>query len=114
MTSHSEHQIQCQLVSWFRREFAPVRIFAIPNGGHRHKVVAAKLKAEGVTSGVPDLYIPDWHLWVEMKTEKGRLSEAQRDWMDYLMRCGDGHIVGYGLEDAKRKIECFCSELKKS
>ena len=37
--------------------------FAIPNGGHRHPAVAAKLKAEGATPGVPDLFIPQWRTW---------------------------------------------------
>lgn len=31
--------------------------FAVPNGGWRNPVVAAKLKAEGVRSGVSDLII---------------------------------------------------------
>ncbi len=31
----------------------------IPNGGHRHKAVAAKLKAQGVKPGVPDNFIFD-------------------------------------------------------
>jgi hypothetical protein len=33
--------------------------FAIPNGGQRHKAVAAKLKAEGVSPGYPDIAL-DW------------------------------------------------------
>jgi hypothetical protein len=37
---------------------------------------------EGVSPGVPDLFIPDWLLWVEMKREKGgRVSPEQKDWI---------------------------------
>ena len=33
-------------------------LFAVPNGGHRHRAVAARLKDEGVKAGVPDLFLP--------------------------------------------------------
>ena len=34
-------------------------IFAVPNGGHRAKSVAGKMKAEGAKAGVPDLSAAD-------------------------------------------------------
>ena len=33
-------------------------LHAIPNGGKRDKVTAAKLKAEGVKAGIPDIFLP--------------------------------------------------------
>ncbi|WP_367238950.1 VRR-NUC domain-containing protein [Pseudomonas fulva] len=33
-------------------------IYHVPNGGHRVKAVAAKLKAQGVKAGIPDLVLP--------------------------------------------------------
>ncbi|MBC3486703.1 VRR-NUC domain-containing protein [Pseudomonas sp. SWRI50] len=33
-------------------------IYHVPNGGHRIKAVAAKLKGQGVKAGVPDLVLP--------------------------------------------------------
>ena len=33
-------------------------IYHVPNGGHRHKLVASKLKEQGVKAGVPDLVLP--------------------------------------------------------
>ena len=33
-------------------------MFRIPNGGSRHPAEAARLKAQGVKAGVPDLCIP--------------------------------------------------------
>ena len=52
-----EHQEQKTLIKWCEYKGHPYNlIFAIPNGGQRHKAVAAKLKAEGVKSGVPDLF----------------------------------------------------------
>jgi len=102
----SEHLEQVRLVSWFRKTWPDVRIFAIPNGGGRSMAQGASLKAEGVTAGVPDLFVPAWSLWVEMKrTTGGTVSPAQRDWIAYLEGIGHSVIIGRGFDDAKRQIE---------
>jgi hypothetical protein len=89
----TEHQEQVTLFRWValvRSSHPELELLhAIPNGGHRHKAVAARLKAEGVKRGVPDLCLPvarnDWHgLYIEMKTSKGRLSEHQKYWAEVL------------------------------
>jgi hypothetical protein len=101
----SEHLQQVRLVSWFRRQYPDIRIFAIPNGGGRSASQGASLKAEGVTPGVPDLFVPAWSMWVEMKREAGGVvSPVQRDWIAYLEGIGHRVIVGKGFEDAKRQI----------
>jgi len=106
LTVPSEHLEQVRLVSWFRRQWPDVRIFAIPNGGGRSMAQGASFKAEGVSSGVPDLFVPAWSLWVEMKrTTGGTVSPAQRDWIAYLQGIGHQVIIGRGFEDAKRQIE---------
>ena len=101
----TEHEEQRELVRWFRQTYSGVRIFAIPNGGARSKATAGRLKAEGVASGVPDLFIPEWKLWIEMKRAKGgSLSPEQKDWIKYLESVGFCCIVGKGAQDAKRQI----------
>ena len=102
----SEHLEQVRLVSWFRKTYPQYRIFAIPNGGGRSMAQGASLKAEGVTPGVPDLFIPAWSLWVEMKRSTGGVvSPVQRDWIAYLEGIGHRVIIGRGFEDAKSQIE---------
>jgi hypothetical protein len=102
----TEHEEQRELVKWFRQSFDGVRIFAIPNGGARSITTAAKLKVEGVSAGVPDLYVPEWKLWIEMKRVKGGVvDKAQKDWHDYLTAIGDVVIVCRGADEAKRMIE---------
>ena len=106
----SEHFEQREVVRWFRQTWPGVRIHAIPNGGARSKATAGRLKAEGVASGVPDLFVPAWGLWVEMKrTKGGSLSAEQKDWITYLESVGFCCIVGKGAEDAKRQISAFSS-----
>ena len=105
-TQPSEHLEQVRLVSWFRRTYPDIRIFAVPNGGHRGASQGVALKAEGVSAGVPDLFVPAWLLWVEMKRETGgTVSPAQKDWIAYLDGIGHQVIIGRGFEDAKRQIE---------
>lgn len=101
----SEDHEQMLFVQWFRRTYPGVRIFAIPNGGHRHPAVAAKLKVTGATRGVPDLFVPEWRLWIEMKRAKGGvLSAEQKDWINYLKSIDYDCIVGKGFDDAKAQI----------
>lgn len=103
MSTESEEQIG--FVNWFEARFRGVRIFHIPNGGHRAMSVARKMKAEGVRPGVPDLHVPAWRLWIEMKrTKGGRLSSEQKDWIEYLEGLGHTVIVGSGATDASRKV----------
>lgn len=78
----SEHDIQKAFVSELSL-YPAIRqyLFAIANGGSRHMLEAVRLKATGVTPGIPDLFlsIPNKKhgLYLECKSEKGRLSEEQ-------------------------------------
>lgn len=113
----SEHAEQVSLVQWFDKEFPKLRgrLFAIPNGGHRHPAEAARLKLEGVRAGVPDLFLPvpaggKHGLFIEMKREKGgRLSPEQKDWLAHLNEQGYRAEVCKGFEAAKAVIQDYFS-----
>jgi hypothetical protein len=50
---------------------------------------------------VPDLFVPEWGLWIEMKRAKGgKVSKDQKEWLEYLDYCGYTVIVGLGKTDA--------------
>jgi len=101
----SEHLEQARVVSWFRQTYADTLIFAIPNGGLRSKSQALKLKVEGVVPGIPDLFIPAWRVWVEMKKEKGGVvSKEQQNMIKYLQSVNYCVIVCLGAEDAKTQL----------
>ena len=102
---HSEHSEQVGFVNWFRAKYPHTLIFAIPNGEKRSISVATRLKAEGVTRGIPDLYIPSCNLWVEMKRATGgRLSPDQKKVIEYLRSVGHTVIVGKGASDASKQV----------
>lgn len=100
----SEHLEQVSAVNWFEAAYPGVLIFAIPNGGERNPMVAEKMRREGVRRGIPDLMIPAWRMFVEMKSPKGRLSDYQIERIDYLISAGYQCLVCYGFEDFKSQI----------
>lgn len=109
-----EHDAQCILFNWANLkalQSPELRLlFAIPNGGHRHDGTARKLKAEGVKSGVPDVFLPvsrgGYHgLWIEMKIGKNKPTANQVDWMDSLEDQGYKCVVCYGSDEATNAIE---------
>ena len=103
--SVSEHLEQARVVMWFRRTYPDTLIFAIPNGGLRSKSQAMSLKVEGVVPGIPDLFIPAWRVWVEMKKAKGgKLSQEQQLMIKYLQSVNYCVIVGHGAEDAINQL----------
>jgi hypothetical protein len=101
----TEHIEQVNFVRWFRLQYPGVVIFAIPNGGQRHKATAAKLKAEGVVAGVPDIFIPAWAIWIEMKKPGGKVTDSQATMKQYLEGCGYTVYVCYGFDDARKVIQ---------
>lgn len=99
----SEHDIQVACINWFRLSYPKYLIYAIPNGGARNIVTASKLKAEGVTSGVPDLHIPiarkGYHgLYIEMKASKNKPTDNQITVMDKLRKEGYKCDVCWNLD----------------
>lgn len=110
----SEHLEQREFVKWFRQTYTGVRIAAIPNGGARSPSTAARLKAEGVSAGVPDLFIPAWGLWIEMKRAKGgKVSPDQKSWHDYLEDVGYCVIVSRGCADAIQQVTDWRQHIEK-
>lgn len=112
----SEHAEQAALFRW--AEFARVRwpelalLHAIPNGGHRNKVAAGRLKAEGVKPGVPDTCLPvarcGFHgLYVELKAKGGTASSHQRAWIVALRAQGYRAEVCVGWRAAREVIEQY-------
>ena len=113
----SEHLIQKTYFEWLKKKNPKVYslAFAIPNGGQRHVVVASKLKAEGVKAGVPDIFIAvprkGFHgLFMEAKTEKGKPTKSQLEWMDRL--AGQGYMVALckGLDALIDTTESYFEE----
>ena len=114
---NDEHLAQSLLIKWFRLQYPLMAkcLFAIPNGGARHIGTAIKLKSEGVTAGVSDLFlmIPSGQkhgLFLEMKTEMGKLQQNQIEFLNLAESMGYGAEVAYGFEDGVEKIKNYLQE----
>lgn len=86
--------------------------YAIPNGGFRLDREAVSLKRQGVAAGVPDICVPvargKFHgLYVEIKSEHGKLSERQIEWCDLLRQLDYHVLVGYGLDECIGQTERY-------
>ena len=115
---NNEHLAQTLLVKWFRLQYPLMAkcLWAIPNGGARHIGTAIKLKQEGVTAGVSDLFlmIPanGLHgLFIEMKAQEGaKIQQNQIDFLNLAESMGYGAEVAYGFEDGVEKIKKYLHE----
>lgn len=87
----------------------------IANGGSRNYIEAARLKAQGVKPGVPDLCLPvprgDYHgLYIELKRrEHGVLSAEQKVWIERLRGQGYRVEVCKGFQEAADVLESYLS-----
>ena len=106
----SEYDEQVVVVQYC--DLKHIACFAIPNGGSRNKVEAARMQASGVKAGVPDLCIPvpsgQYHsLYIEMKYGKNKTSPAQDAWIERLRKLGHKVCVCYGAGEAIDEIEKY-------
>ena len=110
----SEHAQQVALFAWAayaQAEYPELELlFAIPNGGHRHKATAGRLRAEGVKRGVPDVCLPIPRgnyagLWIEMKYGRNKPTADQERWIEALRAAGHRVEVCYEWTEARDVIE---------
>ena len=99
----SEHDETVAVVEYCDLKGYPV--FHIPNEAKRSPATAARLKAEGMRPGVPDLCIPvargRYHsLYIEMKADGGKPTEEQAAWISSLRAEGMCAYVCYGAANA--------------
>jgi hypothetical protein len=77
----------------------------IPNEGKRSRSTGARMKAEGLKPGFPDICLPvpvgKYHgLYIEMKAGKNTTTQNQDDWLEALSGQGYFTAVCWGWEQA--------------
>jgi hypothetical protein len=93
------------------QELTREHLFAIPNGGSRNIIEAARMKRQGVRKGVSDYFLPCPFnsdsggyipgLWIEMKKKKhGVTSPEQKEWLNKMLKFGYVAEVAHGSEEA--------------
>lgn len=116
----TEVQHQANVIKWsqqphIRSKYPELKmLFHIPNGGTRDAIEGRHLKQAGVKPGVPDLFLAapsgQYHgLFIEMKTETGRATEAQKYWIEHLNSTGYFAEICHGWQAAVRVLEWYLS-----
>lgn len=113
----SEDTEQINIISWAgwqRNVYPELRLLHhCPNGGSRNKAEAVKMKQMGTMAGVPDLHLPVPKgvysgLYIELKYDKGRVEESQREFMKMAASYGNYCVVCYGAEEAIGILKEYC------
>lgn len=93
-------------------------LFAVPNGGARGRIEAARLKGLGVRSGVSDLFFsfpspgapPKHGLYIEMKAPKphgARVTANQHAFQERMLFAGYAAVICFGWDAARRAISMY-------
>jgi len=104
-----ESDIQIDVVNWLKSKQSDyrMRFFSIPNEGQRKVWFLNKLVRMGLKSGVPDLVIefPQGRMvYLEIKTQKGKLSETQQNWLKVSNVFKTPHYIIKGSLDANLSV----------
>lgn len=84
-----------------------------PNEGKRSVSTGARMKREGLISGVPDIHLPvakgKYHsLYIELKRVKNsKISKEQEEFIRLLNMYDNFAIICYGWEQAIKVIEWY-------
>ena len=119
----SEHTEQAAFIQWceMQKNVYPelAWVYAVPNGGQRHKAVAGKMKAEGQKPGVPDLCLPIpkakpdggiyCGLYQETKVKPNKPTPEQNKWLEFLACQSYAVAVCYGFDDLKAVMLWYLS-----
>lgn len=81
MINHEEERMQARCFQGFWNKYPLLRrcLFSVPNGGTRNALEVSRMKAGGLVPGIPDMiFVYSGRAYgIEMKTEKGVLSDEQ-------------------------------------
>lgn len=118
---HLESAHQAQVMEWSRWAYKTGKypmlnmLHCSLNGVKLSATQARIAKAQGMLSGVPDLFLPlpkNGHhgLYIEMKSEKGRLTENQQWFLSNAESLGYKAAVCYSAKEAIDAIEAYYSD----
>jgi hypothetical protein len=117
----SEHDEQKAVIDWCD-DYAQLRwrksvngkfpIFAVPNAAKRGPRLSAFLIAEGLRSGVPDLFVAVARgkfngLFIEMKFGKNTTSDTQKEWIEFLSSENYKTCVCWSAAEAINEITVY-------
>ena len=121
---HIESAHQAQVIEWSRwayktGKYPMLNMLHCSLNGVKLSGTQAKIaKGQGMLSGVPDLFLPvpknGYHgLFIEMKSEKGRVTENQNWFLTNAESLGYKIAVCYSAKEAIAAIQAYYAEHQK-
>jgi hypothetical protein len=114
MTEAQFHRTVADYLDWCL--LPPAWYTTFPAGWFKGKVTGGILRGAGLKAGMPDILI--WYngftIGMELKTPRGRLSEAQRSTRKRLEQAGVKYIVCRDLQDVVNNLEMLQIPLRRS
>lgn len=129
---HEESLSQIALIAWFKLRYPTLEglLVGYPAGVYLGIKQRVRMKAMGLTPGFPDLmllvprYFEIYHpgstpkverhykpgLFIEMKSEKGKVSKVQKEYHKKLADQGYTIVIPYSFEEAKDEIKKYLEE----
>ena len=108
----NETDLQTHVVNYIRMQYPKAR-FCASLGGIRTSISQArKAKKTGYWAGFPDLQITEpnrlYHgLFIEIKTQTGRATKSQKEWIKALNDRGYKAVICKGFEECKNEIDKY-------
>lgn len=116
---HTEENLQIACIKWFDYQFPSYRplMHHSPNGGKRNAREAARFKAMGTRAGFPDLIlmIPNlqyFMLWIEMKSDKGRQSEHQKEYQILAEKNEIKYVICRSFEEFRETVTDYIQHIE--
>ena len=109
-----EQQLQESFVKYIQLKYKGIRYCSSLGGIRTTMKQAIKAKNGGYVKGMPDMQIMDarggFHgLFIELKTDKGRETKHQMEWINDLIRSGYYAEICKGIDQA---MDCLDSYMK--
>ena len=84
-------------------------LYHIPNEGKRSARQGARMRAEGLRAGVPDICLPVPRggysaLYIELKAGRNKPTPDQLAWLDALDKAGNKTAVCWGWQSASKAV----------
>lgn len=111
---HEEENLHIACVQWFSWQYPKLHrlLHHSPNGGLRNIREAARFKRMGTQPGFPDLillYPSGGHasLCIELKSDKGRQTDSQKEWQELVERHGSRYIVCRSFDEFRDHVNGY-------
>jgi len=109
-----EHMLQKACAKFLNHALPEDCFYTAIDHATRSAVEGAEKKSRGVKRGIPDLMFK-FHrrtVWIELKTEKGVVSDTQEDVRAALTRQGDDWHVARSIDDVEAILRSYGLPLK--